>query len=379
MPSNSAATVYGGARSSRPSVANLEGLRNVLRNETERDSPSAPLFEPANQSLAPDPLGVPQDDGQKMRGLNTRLSEYLRRVKQLQEENDNLQKQIDDILAKRKIPEGRKWDEMEKPLDELIKQIKDITMDNASLLLKIENTKLINEDWKKKLDNEKKAIDELEKELDDWKKTMEDTKLNCEHTKKEIELVKEELDRLKQEHKDDVVDLREKITSSEVKVEIDSQNSNLPEIVSKIRQRYEMVAEKNLKETEEWYQSKFETIKVAEAQNTEAVESGKAELKDLSKKSQTLATKIQSLQSTLRNLEDVLENNKLECGQRLGPFNRKIEDLQRELEKMRSQVEQQVETNRNLLGVKMKLEEEINKYRQLMQEMSTEADRLTNG
>lgn len=50
--------------------------------------------------------------------------------------------------------------------------------------------------------------------------------------------------------------LREKIKDSEVKVEVDSQNSNLAEVVNKIRNQYDKLAKKNLKETEEWYQSK---------------------------------------------------------------------------------------------------------------------------
>lgn len=50
--------------------------------------------------------------------------------------------------------------------------------------------------------------------------------------------------------------LREKIKDSEVKVEVDSQNSNLAEMVNKIRNQYDKLSKKNLKETEEWYQSK---------------------------------------------------------------------------------------------------------------------------
>lgn len=50
--------------------------------------------------------------------------------------------------------------------------------------------------------------------------------------------------------------MREKIKDSEVNVEVDSQNSNLAEMVNKIRNQYDKLAKKNLKETEEWYQSK---------------------------------------------------------------------------------------------------------------------------
>ena len=54
----------------------------------------------------------------------------------------------------------------------------------------------------------------------------------------------------------EVAILREKIKLSEVKVEIESQNPNLAEMVYNIRIQYDNLAKKNLKDTEDWYQSK---------------------------------------------------------------------------------------------------------------------------
>lgn len=129
MPSNTAASMFGGAggRGSRVSVASLQGLRNVLRNETDRDS--APVAAaaagppPAAAAAAPVTPAVPADDKQTLRGLNDRLSGYLGRVRQLEKENGDLEKQIDEILAKRKTPEGRAWAQVEKPLDDLKKKV----------------------------------------------------------------------------------------------------------------------------------------------------------------------------------------------------------------------------------------------------------------
>lgn len=50
-------------------------------------------------------------------------------------------------------------------------------------------------------------------------------------------------------------------------------------------------------------------------------------------------------------------------------------ELEAELREVRSQVERQVEVNKNLLCVKMKLEAEINHYQRLIQGMSPEAER----
>ncbi|XP_029308231.1 keratin, type I cytoskeletal 18-like isoform X2 [Cottoperca gobio] len=379
MPSNTAASMFGGAggRGSRVSVASLEGLRNVLRNETERDSAPAvtPFKATPAASSAPAAPAAPADDKQTMRGLNDRLSGYLGKVRQLEQENGDLEKQIDAILAKRKTPEGRDWDEIEKPLDDLKKQIKGITMDNAKLLLQIDNTKLANDDFKNKLDDETKGRKELEKDLEDLKKTIEDTKLNSIQTLKETDLVKNEVARLETEHKEEVDILLDKIKDSEVKVEIESQNSNLAEIVFKIRIQYDHLAQKNLEDTEQWYQSKFDNIKVMEALNNEDLQSGKSELKDLLKQKQSLEIKIQGVHSKINNLEEVLAFTKVENNQRLGPLNKGIRALEAELKEVRAEVERHVENNKNLLCVKMKLEAEMDNYQRLIHGIAADAER----
>lgn len=127
MPSNTSASMFGGAggRGSRASVASLEGLRSVMRNEPDKDSaPAAPAAPAAPPAPAPAPVQLPADDKHTLRGLNDRLSGYLDRVKQLKEENDGLEKQINDILAKRKAPEGRDWDETQKPLEDLKNKVR---------------------------------------------------------------------------------------------------------------------------------------------------------------------------------------------------------------------------------------------------------------
>lgn len=56
----------------------------------------------------------------------------------------------------------------------------------------------------------------------------------------------------------------------------------------------------------------------------------------------------------------------MENGYRLGLHNQTILDLEQQLKKMRAHVESQLEMNKDLLCVKMRLEAEINNYQQLM-------------
>ncbi|XP_035984044.1 keratin, type I cytoskeletal 18 isoform X2 [Fundulus heteroclitus] len=379
MSRNSSASMFGGAggRGVRASVSSLEGLRNVLRNEPEKDSaPATPIVAaPVAPSYAPSVSSLPQQDNkQSLQGLNQRLDTYLRKVRELQDDNEKLQKEIDDILAKRTAPDGRDWDKIQKPLDALDKEIKELTLDNAKVLLQIDNSKLALNDFKNKLDDETKMRKDIEKELENLKKDIEDTKQQREQLQGETKLVKDEVDRIEKCHKEEVKLLREKIRNSEVKVEMESQNSNLADIVKDMRHHYEKVAEKNLKETEDWYKSKFDTIQVKTAQNNEALESGKDELKKLLKQKKTLELQIQTSYTTIYALEDNLMKAQDENNRRLVPLNSTIINLEAELKEVRAQVEQKIESYKALLSLKMKLEKEIQQYQTLIEGMDRELE-----
>jgi len=101
------------------SIASLEGLRSVLHKDPAGGDLITPSAAAAVAAAAP-----AADHKKTMRGLNERLSGYLGRVRQLESGNKDLQDQIDDILAKRDAPEGRDWDDIEKPLADLRKKVR---------------------------------------------------------------------------------------------------------------------------------------------------------------------------------------------------------------------------------------------------------------
>ncbi|XP_028991960.1 keratin, type I cytoskeletal 18-like isoform X2 [Betta splendens] len=377
MSRNSSASMYAGYPSGgrRTPASSPGGLRSLLANDTHTDSApvaAAAAAAPVTRAEAPAPPVAPEDDKEKMRGLNNRLTSYLDMVKTLQQTNDGLRKQIDEILAKRQAPNGRDWDEVQKPFDDLRKQIKEITMDNANLLMDANNAKLANEDLKNKLDAEIVAQKTFEKELDDVKKVLEEVKQQKESIKKETEMVKDEIDRIKQEHKDMVDDLCEKIRTSKVTVEIEPDKNNLTSVIDNMRNQYEKIAQKNLKETEDWYKDKFENIKVVEAENSAALESGNADLKDKQKQKQQLEIQIQSVMTKIQTLEALLENTKIQCSKRLSVYDKEVQNTESEIKKVRSQMERQKEDIMNLMSEKLKLEEEIRKYNDLMNMCSDE-------
>ncbi|XP_030637583.1 keratin, type I cytoskeletal 18-like [Chanos chanos] len=357
MSRSSAGSMFGGAggRGARASVSTLQGLRNALRPDSQPQAqPNGPV------------AAAPVDDKRTMEGLNNRLQDYLGRVRKLERSNEDLEEQIKDVLKRRGKTTDRDWNEVQKPLEDLKKKIRDMTMDNARILLQIDNNKLANEDFKNKLETEQIARQNVEHDLVDLRKVIDDTQLARMNLESQIESVKEEIAFLKKDHRDEVAALKDKIKDSSVNVEIDSPQSNLSDTVNKIRQEYEKLAKKNREETDEWYKTKFENIRVEVAKNTESLQTSRTELTELRRVRQILEIELQAMQNTIHSLEETLADTAGRYGRELARLNRILQQLEQDLSQVREQVERQASDYQELLNIKMKLEAEIDNYRGLL-------------
>ncbi|XP_072539036.1 keratin, type I cytoskeletal 18-like [Salminus brasiliensis] len=357
MSRSSASSVFGGAggQGTRASVSTLQALRNALRPESQMQPLGSGASAPA-----------PADDKKTMESLNNRLSDYLGRVRKLEKSNQELQEQIRDILEKRGQTVDQDWDKIKKPLADLRKEIRDKTMENARLLLQIDNSKLANEDFKNKLETEHIARQSVEHDLADLRRVIDESQLARLDLESQIESNREELAYLQKEHRDEVAVLKEKIKESNVTVETDSSQSNLSDTINKIRNQYEKLAVKNREETDEWYKNKFENIKVEVARNTESLQTSRTELNELRRQKQLREIDVQALQSTILSLEETLKDSEGRYGREMARLNRILQQLGAELTRVRDKVERQAMEYQALLNIKMKLEAEIDGYRRLL-------------
>lgn len=74
-------------------------------------------------------------------------------------------------------------------------------------------------------------------------------------------------------------------------------------------------------------------------------------------------------------MEQTLKNIKMEYGHRLEPSNKIIHGLEQDLGDVREQVELQLDANKNLLSVKMKLEKELEQYQELLSRLFDDVEK----
>ncbi|XP_073401479.1 keratin, type I cytoskeletal 18-like isoform X2 [Dendrobates tinctorius] len=347
----------------RMSPSRLQSLRSGLDLQSMKSAieSSLPSLRSGLDSL------LQNNHQEAMQGLNERLAGYLQRVRGLEEENRKLQDEIEDISARKNLT-PRDWETCQAPLQQLRKQVEDLNMDNAKLLLQIDNARLAADDFKVKLEAEQVICDGVHKDTQGLRKMIDDTNFLRMKLESEVENLREELANLHRDHKEEVAAMQALIATNNVRVEVDApKKPDLNESIAQIRSQYEKMAEQNRADAENAYQNKFDSLSQETSVNTKALDQAKNEAADLRRQLQTLEMERQTLQKTVDSLDHVLKNTEDHYGSSLMELNRLLTRLQDELAACRSDIERQVRDYDALLNLKSKLENEIHAYRTLLE------------
>ncbi|XP_031603612.1 keratin, type I cytoskeletal 18-like [Oreochromis aureus] len=301
-----------------------------------------------------------------MQNLNDRLANYLETVRTLEKANKELELKILGALETGG-PDMRDYSKYEPIIDDLRRQIFDKIMENARLVLQIDNARLAADDFKVKSENEMSIRLSVEADIAGLKKVLDETNMSRLNIENEIEAVKEELLFLKKNHENEVMELRSQISQSGVQVDVDApKGQDLSQIMEDMRANYEKIAVKNAEDLKRWHENQIADVQVQVSQNTEALQGAQMEKSDLSRQIQTLEIELASQQSLKASIEDTLRNTELRNNMEMEKYNNLIIRLEEELGSLRANIQQQTQEYEALLNMKMKLEGEISTYKTLL-------------
>ncbi|XP_048858370.1 keratin, type I cytoskeletal 18-like isoform X1 [Brienomyrus brachyistius] len=301
-----------------------------------------------------------------MQNLNDRLATYLETVRSLEQANSKLELQIREFLEKRG-PDTRDYSRYSPILDELRKKVFDMTVDNARLVLQIDNARLAADDFRVKYEAELTIRQSVEADIAGLRKVIDDTSIGRMNLESEIEAVKEELIFLKKNHDNEVTELRNQIAQSGVQVDVDApKGQDLSRVMEEMRANYEKMAVKNAEELKAWHENQISDVQAQVSQNTEALQGARTELSDLRRQVQTLEIELESQRNLKATLEETLRNTDLRSNMEVEKYNNIILQLEAELMQLRNNIQQQGQEYEVLLNIKMKLEAEIATYKRLL-------------
>ncbi|XP_051528066.1 keratin, type I cytoskeletal 19-like isoform X2 [Myxocyprinus asiaticus] len=304
-----------------------------------------------------------------MQNLNDRLAAYLQKVHSLEAANANLEKQIRDFYEKKGPAAPRDYSAYWNTIKELKEKIKTVTVNNGSILLQIDNSKLAGDDFKSKYEHELAMRQCVEADIANLRQLLDQMKLTKVDLESQIKSLQEELDFMKKNHEEDMVALRSQLTGS-VNVEVDvAPQQDLNKVLEEIRSHYEAIIEKHHKEQEVWFNEKTAQLGKEVAISTETIQTTKSEISNLQKTLQSLEIELQSQLSMKASMESSLADTKARYSAMLAGFQKHINMLESELHQLRASIEQQGLDYAALLDIKSRLEQEIATYRSLLENL----------
>ncbi|KAM9210777.1 keratin, type I cytoskeletal 20 [Dugong dugon] len=302
-----------------------------------------------------------------MQSLNDRLASYLEKVQTLEQSNSKLEVQIKQWCETNAPKTSRDYSAYYKQIEELQNQIKDAQLKNAQCVLQIDNAKLAAEDFRLKCETERALLVTVETDLRGLRKAFDDLNLQSPELELQIEGLKEDLILLKKEHEEEVNSLCKHMGST-VSVEVDAAPGlNLSTAMNEMRQKYEDLAQKNLKELTEQFERQTETLQQEVIVSTEEIKGTELQVKDLKRTYQSLEIELHSQLSMKESLERALEETKARYAGQLATIQALLSSLEAQLMQIRNDTGRQNNEYNILLDIKTRLEQEIATYRRLLE------------
>ncbi|XP_013865635.1 keratin, type I cytoskeletal 19 [Austrofundulus limnaeus] len=318
-------------------------------------------------SNALDQSSVHLNEKATMQNLNDRLASYLEKVRSLEAANAKLEKQIREYYEQKGPAAERDYSNYWAIINDLKDKINGATIDNANILLQIDNSKLAADDFKTKFEHELMMRQSVEADIANLRRLLDQTTLTKADLELQIEGLQDELAYLKKNHAEELAAMRSQLTGT-VNVEVDAApQQDLNKVLEEIRAQYEAISDKHRREQEVWFNEKSATLSKEVAISTESIQTSKTEINDLRRTLQGLEIELQSQLSMKGALENTLGETEARYSAMLAGYQSQINMLEGELSNMRASIEQQGQEYKMLLDVKTRLENEIATYRSLLE------------
>ncbi|NWI68879.1 K1C20 protein, partial [Todus mexicanus] len=349
-----APSVYGGAGGSGTRISTSASYGPGLRGNFQLSLTGSDVLLAGNEKST-------------MQNLNERLASYLERVRSLEKANALLETQITEWHGKNIVNIKEDYSSYFKTIEDLQNQISAAQLENARLVLQIDNAKLAADDFRLKYENEFLLRQSVESDISGLLRVRDDLTLTKSDLESQIESLKDELIFLKKNHEEEVNRLRKEAGGS-VNIEVDAAPSiDLAGLMEKMRLQYEEMAEKNRQEAKERFEKQTEELNQEVAINVEQLQVQRKEVTERRQIFQSLEVELQSCFSMRKSLEDTLAETEARYSYQLAQVQEAIAALEAQLRQLRGEMESQNSEYSLLLDIKTRLEMEIATYRRLLE------------
>ncbi|XP_075702375.1 keratin, type I cytoskeletal 19-like [Rhinoderma darwinii] len=307
------------------------------------------------------------NEKETMQHLNDRLASYLDKVRSLEQQNSQLDGNIHDWYGRNQPSTLPDFNCYFRTIQELQTQISSTGVENARIVLQIDNARLAADDFRNKFEMERQLSNSVEADVNGLRILLKELHREICSLEGQVQNLQEELQQIKRNHDEEVNSLQAQL-GARINVEVDAAPSvDLNKTLSEIRQQYENLMDRNLREVEAMFRQRTEDLNREVVSGSEQMQSVQTEVIDLKRRIQTLEIDLQSQLSMKSALEGTLADTEATFGSQLGQLQSLINNVESQLTQIRSDLERQNHEYKILMDQKTHLEMEIATYKRLLE------------
>ncbi|KAM5209757.1 LOW QUALITY PROTEIN: keratin, type I cytoskeletal 20-like [Hipposideros larvatus] len=302
--------------------------------------------------------------------MNDRLANYLEKVRLLEEANIKYEEQIKHWYET-KVPSpsrnDKHYDKQIEEIEALKNQIKEAHLERGRWILQVDNCRFTAQDYELKCETEREMRLTVESDICGLRKVIDELTLCKTDLEIQIEELNKDLLLLKKEHQEEVDNLRQQLGKT-VNMELKTAPGlNISAIIDEMRRRYEALAEENLQKAKQEFQMQTETLQQKVTLNTQELKEFEAQIKELTRTYQEVDIELKSQLRMKDSLEHTPQTTNAHYNSKLTSIQAELNALQAQLTQIWMNAEHENQKYQELLGIKIRLEQEIDTYRYLLE------------
>uniref|UniRef100_A0A8C5QH72 IF rod domain-containing protein n=1 Tax=Leptobrachium leishanense TaxID=445787 RepID=A0A8C5QH72_9ANUR len=308
----------------------------------------------------------PANEKMTMQNLNDRLASYLGSVKSLEDHNTELEAKIRHWYETHGPKPAEDYSHYYRKIEECQKKIIDQSIDNARIVLQIDNARLASDDFRCKYEAELQLRQSVETDINGLRRVLDELTLNKSDLESQIEFCSGELMAVRKNHDEEMKVLRQQVVGT---VSVDMKAApgiDMQKVLNDMRHEYEGLIAQNQKEIEQRYHEQTVEVNKQVTTSSQEIKMVQTEIIELTRTFQTLEIELQTQLSMKAALEGSLADTEERYCIQLAQFQALIQKLEADMSALRCEMENQNQEYKILLDIKSRLEQEISTYRALM-------------